>query len=173
MTHPRARRKNSRNQLRTWWDSIGVGEFRGNPSYLQLLGPDSWMHFPDPNIPFAFIRPNGDRVELDFVFYTDGGSIPSIARIHPRLTKWYYGHAYLFHDAEYVKRERGLPHLSFEENNLLCIEVIKTLQVRGCLHNTYRGGAATANLIYTGISSAVGKAAWKAAHERYLERSNA
>lgn len=171
--HPRERLpKRNRNQLRQWWETIGFGEFRGNPPSLQLIGPDFWVHFPDPSFPLSFVRPNGHEIRLDFTFSTDGGSIPGIARIHPKLTKWYYGYAYLFHDAEYVKRERGAPHLPFEENNLLCIEVIKTLQRDGYIHNSFKGGAATANLIYTGISSAVGKKAWKDAHQRFLDSLN-
>ena len=146
------RKSRGKNRLKEWYNTeVGVGKLTGNPPLLQPIGPDLFIHFPDTNFPSTFTRPNGKSYSLDFTFETNLGSIPGIARWHKLLTRGYYNIAYLYHDAKYTKLV--WPDLTFEENNLMCIEIIKTLQDNGYLHSNYGGGAGVANLIYTALKT--------------------
>lgn len=140
------------NQLKEWWNTIKIGELSGNPPSLLPIGPDLFLHLPDKTFPLTFTRYNGLSYYLNFRYDTDLGSIPGLGRVHPRLTKTYYTIAYLFHDVKYTISDIW-SELTFEENNLMCIEIIKTLQIKGYLHYNYFGGPAIANIIYTGIST--------------------
>jgi hypothetical protein len=140
----------------SWWSGIGTGTFSGSRPHLEIKGPDLWYCTGD----LSFIRPNGDLIKLLDGFETDLGSIPGLARWHRKLTKGYYNVAYLFHDAEFVKKRAGLDHLSFKQTNLLCIEIIKTLQIKGFFGARYGGGAFVANLVFSGIESPIAKTLW-------------
>lgn len=140
---------------------IEKGKFSGNAPSLKPIGPDTYLHVPDPEFPLTFIRPNGEAIALDFEFPTDIGSIPPWARFRTRLSKGYYSLAYLFHDGEFERKRQGRPHLSFEQANLLCAEIIRTLQLDGFKGAKYTGGLLTAKIIYWAISSPIGKRAWK------------
>lgn len=140
---------------------IGKGKFTGNAPTLKPIGPDTYIHNPDPEFPLAFIRPNGKSVALDFQFETDIGSIPPWARFRTRLSKGYYSLAYLFHDGEYERKRQGMRHLPFEEANLLCAECIRTLQEDGFKGAKFSGGKLTAKIIYWAISSPIGRRAWE------------
>lgn len=140
------------NNLRRWYDTISVGILSGNPPVIQPVGPDQFIHFADKSYPLRFKRHCGTVYTLDFNFLTDLGTIPPKATLLSRyLTKTYYIFAFLFHDPKYDLQV--WPELTFEENNLMCIEIIKTLQQVGYLGRKYKGGAAVANYIYTGIST--------------------
>lgn len=152
-----------KNNLRRWWDTVGVGSFEGESPILQPIGPDLYLHIPNPKAPLGFRRPNDEFIQLNLTFSTDHGTIPPFAKFSSFLSKTYYNIAYYFHDQEYVKREEGLDHLSFEQNNLLLVECIKTLQTTGYLGVNYYGGAGTAHTIFTGVSSFVGHSAWRKA----------
>lgn len=140
---------------------IQKGKFTGNTPRLEPIGPDTYIHHPDPDQPLCFIRPSGEIIGLDFTFETDIGSIPPWARFRTRLSKGYYSLAYLFHDAEYERKRLGLSHLNFKQANLLCAECIRTLQLDGYRGAKFAGGLLTAKIIYWAISSPIGKRAWK------------
>lgn len=140
---------------------IRKGKFTGNAPKLEPIGPDTYIHYPDPENPLRFIRPSGEIIALDFIFETDIGSIPPWARFRTRLSKGYYSIAYLFHDGEYERKKQGMKHLTFEEANLLCAECIVTLQEDGFKGAKFAGGTLTAKIIYWAISSPIGRRAWK------------
>lgn len=145
-----------------WFRKVETGKFHGRAGTLTPIGPDMYQHAPS-YMPLTFERPDGSFVVLDFRFETDIGSIPPQARIHNRLSKGYYNIAYLFHDAEFAKKEKGMEHLSFAETNRLCAEVIRTLQVQGFRGNRYQGSHWIMRAIYGAISSPIGYSLWKKA----------
>jgi hypothetical protein len=144
------------------------GKFKGMMADIRIIGPDLYINKPRTD-PLAFVRPNGEEIALDFEFENDLGSIPNVARIRRRLGKGYYNIAYLFHDAEYAKRELGLPHLSFDEANKLLGEVIITLQQGGYFGQKYDGRMFTAKLIAWATGTVIGRGAWKRALNRKVK----
>jgi len=140
------------------------GQLRGSAErVMTIVGPDQWRYTPHPTDPLTFIRPNGQIVALDFPFLTDLGSTPAFVRFRSRLSKGYYNIAYLFHDAQFKLREQNRLHLSHKQANLLCAEIITTLQKKGYNGQLYKGGWLTTRVIYSGIASPFGKLAWKRA----------
>jgi hypothetical protein len=136
------------------------GKFSGNAPSLVPIGPDTYLHIANPEAPLCFIRPSGQIIALDFDFETDIGSIPPWARFRTRLSKGYYSIAYLFHDGEFERKRQGFSHLTFEEANKLCAEIIITLQQDGFKGAAFAGGPLTAKIIYWAISSPIGRRAW-------------
>lgn len=158
----RPREQKRKNLLKEWYVSIPIGSFSGNPPELQLVGPDLWVHFPRPAFPFKFTRSNGEVIEPG-MFSLDGGSIPGIARGLPFMSKWYYGFAYILHDYLWNlhKQNPQTSKHSMTETNVILIEAIKTLQVKGFCHQTFGGGAGTLRNVWRGVESPFARSKWK------------
>lgn len=157
--NPRGRVTRQRREVHDWWANIKTGRYLGNPPALLPIGPELFLHMPDPTLPLKFIRDNGEEYSLNFTFSTDLGSLPGIARVHKYFTKTYYVIPYLFHDSMFG--HNPWPDMTFEKANLICIEGIKTLQTHGYLHRTYRGSRLTASIISAGINSPIARNAYE------------
>jgi hypothetical protein len=137
------------------WGNYQPGQFESlNRVRLRWSEPDLFELVPRATQPFAFIRPNGQRIEPTN-FFTDGGSIPRIvSALNGRLTPWGYGPAYLIHDWEFDRHHCGATK-SFNAVRDTLMEALKTLMTTVVPKNLV-----AFDLIYAGVSSSVAKALW-------------
>jgi len=139
-----------------------LGRFEGLENIrLRWVRPDWFEFIPRATTPFAFIRANGTRIEPRRMF-TDGGSIPRIARLGEGLDPWGYAPAFLCHDREFDVHHCGRSNKTFEEVRDMMMEAVRTLMNLGL-------GSASAlvfQLIYAGIDSGVARDLWKTRVDR-------
>lgn len=162
--NPRSEKRRS-NPIADWFERIPVGRFEGNPPLCEWIGPDSWLFVPSSS-PFTFVRGNGERIVPGVFnhkgqrFPTNGGSIPVLLRGLPKLSMWHYGAAYIIHDWLFWLKREGASEHGFEEANLILIEAIKTLMIRGYLHGEFEVDPGLARNIWRGVNSHFGKQEW-------------
>ena len=137
------------------WSRYQTGTFENlDRIRLRWSQPDLFELVPRQTEPFAFIRPNGERIEPTN-FFTDGGSIPRfVGTLNGRLTPWGYGPAYLIHDWEFDRHHCGA-RKSFNAVRDTLMEALKTLMTTVVPRNRV-----AFDLIFAGVSSVVAKAAW-------------
>jgi hypothetical protein len=164
--HPKKRAERLSKEREKFVKKLKIGEFKGH-FQLEWIGPDNFNYHPDPNDPFRYIRNLGKgktEVIQPESIETDGGSIPVIAQLITGRTPWEYAPAYLIHDWEFHCHDDD-PNFkkSFKEVNLTLAEAIWTLMNEGYLNYVKPVlNAQNVHLIYTGVSSPVGKRIWKA-----------
>lgn len=108
------------------------GYFVGDWSLHKADEPGDFLCVPDREYAFAFVRPNGQEIEIDREFITDGASVPRMLR----LTKWLdpYGsifRAALFHDWLWVLRYTGENTIGFRESNRIMWEACEVCGLKG------------------------------------------
>jgi hypothetical protein len=137
------------------WGKYQPGQFASlNRVRLRWSEPDLFELVPRTAQPFAFIRPNGERIEPTN-FFTDGGSIPRIvSALNGRLSPWGYGPAYLIHDWEFDRHHCGATK-SFNAVRDTLMEALKTLMTTVVPRNLV-----AFDLIYAGVSSLIARRLW-------------
>lgn len=129
------------------------GSFTGLP-LLRWKGPRSYeLTLETPR--FAFTRPSGNTITPG-PMTTDGGTIPRLVWIFSDLDPWTYMPAYIIHDWCCLQHHQGHDVLSFEDTNSALAEGITTLIDEGLAG----GEGIDIDLIYTAVSSPVGRYAW-------------
>jgi len=106
---------------------------------------------------FAFKRSSGERIEPRRMF-TDGGSIPRLARWSNDLDPWGFAPAYLVHDWEFDVHHCGRSNKSFESVRDSMMEAVRTLMDMGLCPNS----SIVFRMIYLGISSPFARKLWDA-----------
>lgn len=123
---------------------------------LRWSEPNLFEFVPKSVGPFAFVRPNGQRIELAN-FFTDGGSIPRLVGLfNGRLTPWGYGPAYLIHDWEFDLHHCNRTPKSFNAVRDTLMEALKTLMETSVVTKN----VLDFDLIYAGVSSSFAKGLW-------------
>ena len=123
---------------------------------LRWSAPNLFEFIPKSVRPFAFVRPNGQRV-APANFFTDGGSIPRLVGLfNGRLTPWGYGPAYLIHDWEFDLHHCNRTPKSFNAVRDTLMEALKTLMETGIVTKN----VLDFDLIYAGVSSPIAKGLW-------------
>lgn len=113
------------------YDDFSPGRFQSlDAIHLRWIEPDWFEYLPSATEPFAFVRHSGDAVVPRRMF-TDGGSIPSIARVFESLSPWGYAPAYLVHDWEFDLHHCRRTDKTFEDVRDTMMEAVKTLMVLG------------------------------------------
>ncbi|MFN3281943.1 MAG: hypothetical protein ACK40I_09810 [Tabrizicola sp.] len=130
--------------------TIEKGEFSGEVAVVWLrgtgsLGDGTFIYVPTPNRPLTFTRPNGETAGKTItppMMYTDGGSVPGLARAFRGFTPWNYGPAYVVHDWVFMARQclnagrtdpvyQALEDLTFQDSAEIIAESIKALEKSG------------------------------------------
>ena len=116
-----------------------AGAFKGS-LFVMWVGEDRFVFVPDPDNPLTFTRPDG----RDFgtirpaMMYTDGGSIPPVARGLKGFSPWGYAPAYMIHDWLFLAhdcnaagtpegRETEVAEMEFIESAEIMAEAIRAL----------------------------------------------
>lgn len=139
------------------YQSTKAGKFEGELAVVWLKGTKgsgdgTFVYVPTPNRPLTFIRPDGTKIEPTMI-YTDGGSVPSLARAFNGLTPWNYGPAYIVHDWLFRARQcwtagkerpeyAVVADMTFEESARIIAESIKALHDSGRVRQDDVSGAA-------------------------------
>ncbi|MDX0481415.1 hypothetical protein GOD90_20275 [Sinorhizobium medicae] len=137
---------------------FAIGTFEGLESIrLRWVRPNWFEFIPKRQIPFRFIRANGERVEPRRMF-TDGGSIPRLFRWGNGLDPWGFAPAYLLHDYEFDLHRCGRSDKSFEDVRDTMMEAVRTLMHVGLCPSS----SVVFGMIYAGIDSIVARRIWNA-----------
>ncbi|WP_149589010.1 hypothetical protein [Tabrizicola flagellatus] len=132
------------------YGTIDEGTFSGEVAVVWLrgtasLGDGTFIYVPTPNRPLTFTRPEGETAGKTItppMMYTDGGSVPGLARAFRGFTPWNYGPAYIVHDWVFMARQclnagrtdpvyRALEDLTFQDSAEIIAESIKALETSG------------------------------------------
>jgi hypothetical protein len=139
------------------YDDFEVGRFESlDLLNLRWIEPDWFEYMPSADMPFKFIRRNGEQVRPGRMF-TDGGSIPRIAWLVETLSPWGYVPAYLVHDWEFDLHFCGQTSKSFEDVRDTMLEALKTLMVSGVVPES----RLTFDIIHSGINSPIARKIWE------------
>ncbi|MFN4203527.1 MAG: hypothetical protein ACK4GM_10775, partial [Tabrizicola sp.] len=95
------------------YGTIDEGKFSGEVAVVWLrgtgpLGDGTFVYVPTPDRPLTFTRPEGETAGKAItppMMYTDGGSVPGLARAFRGFTPWNYGPAYIVHDWVFMARQ--------------------------------------------------------------------
>jgi hypothetical protein len=137
--------------------TVKRGEFHGEMAVVWLKGTEgpgdgTFIYVPTPGKPLTFTRP--DKTEITpTMIYTDGGSVPPIARVFRGFTPWNYGPAYIVHDWLFRAKQcwesgdkspeyKVVAGLTFEDSATIIAESIKTLHEEGRVRKDDVSGAA-------------------------------
>jgi hypothetical protein len=139
------------------YETTKAGTFKGEMAVVWLKGTTgpgdgTFVYVPTPNTPLTFIRPNGTPIEPTMI-YTDGGSVPSLARAFRGLTPWNYGPAYIVHDWLFRAKQcwedgnhspdyKVVADMTFEDSAAIIAESIKALHDSGRVRKDDVSGAA-------------------------------
>lgn len=105
-------------------------------------GDGRFVFVPDPGNPLVLTRrPSGQQIRPEMM-YTDGGSIPRLARVFRGLSPWGYAPAYMIHDWLFqahhcnmdgipTPREAAIASMTFEDSAAIIVEAIKALVATG------------------------------------------
>lgn len=159
------------------YETTKPGTFRGEVAvvWLKGTGPSgdgTFVYVPTPLKPLTFMRPEGKTAGKSItppMMYTDGGSVPGLARAFRGLTPWNYGPAYIVHDWVFMARQclnlgktdaeyTVLEKLSFQDSAEIIAESIKALEVTKRVKAKDISGAA----VTFAVTSPFSKARWEA-----------
>lgn len=159
------------------YDRTQPGEFTGEVAvvWLKGTGPSgdgTFVYVPTPQRPLTFSRPEGEtagQILTPPMMYTDGGSVPGLARAFRGLTPWNYGPAYIVHDWVFMARQclntgatdakyKALDALTFQDSAEIIAESIKALEVSKRVNARDISGAA----VTFAVTSPFSKARWTA-----------
>jgi hypothetical protein len=154
-----------------------AGTFDGEVAVVWLRGTEgsgdgTFVYVPTKAKPLTFTRPKNEtkgRVIQPGIMYTDGGSIPSFARIVNGLTPWNYGPAYIVHDwlfraKQCLNDSSGKPEyetikeLDFQESAEIIAEAIIALEDAGRVKKSAVSGA----LVTAAVTSPITYRYWTA-----------
>lgn len=110
------------------YSSTAPGRFEGE-LMLRWVAPDTFVHVPNPDAPFRFVRANGAVIEPG-AFVTDGGSVPRALWPVDGLSPWGYAPAFVVHDWLFQQHRCGPSPLdagSFGESVTVMAEALRTL----------------------------------------------
>jgi len=158
-------KKRLKQRQKDFVEGLHKGEFTGLFT-LSWIGPDLFKYSPDPEDPFRYIRNKGPGKRPEIIqpeaMETDGGSIPRLAQVLPRLSAWEYGPAYLIHDWDFYRHDidPGF-RKSFNQVNLTLAEAIWSLMNNGYRRNKKpRKNVYNVHTVYSAVMSPVGKGIW-------------
>jgi hypothetical protein len=122
----------------------------------------SWFQFiPKTNMPFAFVRSTGERIEPKN-FFTDGGSIPRVFQWGEELEPFGYLPVYLIHDWEFDLHHCKRASKTFEEVADTMMEALRTLMDDGHVPRN----AFSFWMLEIGINSFVARQLWDTEPEK-------
>ena len=141
-------------------------------------GDGTFVYVPTEREPLTLTRPEGKvrgHTITPSMIYTDGGSIPSFARMFDGLTPWHYGPAYIVHDWLFRARQclndgsktpefQQVADLTFEESAEIIAESIKALEDSGRVKKSAVSGA----IVTAAVTSPFSYSHWvrtRACHE--------
>jgi hypothetical protein len=139
------------------YSAVERGEFRGEMAVVWLKGTEgagdgTFIYVPTPGKPLTFTRP--DKTEITpTMIYTDGGSVPSLARAFRGFTPWNYGPAYIVHDWLFRAKQcwtdgnrdeeyKVVASMTFADSARIIAESIKALHESGRVRKDDVSGAA-------------------------------
>jgi hypothetical protein len=147
--------------------TVEKGEFNGEMAVVWLKGTEgpgdgTFIYVPTPNKPLTFTRPSGTEIAPTMI-YTDGGSVPPVARAFRGFTPWNYGPAYIVHDWLFRAKQcwadgkrdeayKVVADMSFEESAEIIAESIKALHESGRVRKDDVSGAAVTAAVTSPIS---------------------
>lgn len=159
------------------YNTVERGTFEGEVAVVWLRGTEgagdgTFIYVPTPGKPLTFTRPKGEAVRPDIVppmMYTDGGSVPGLARAFRGFTPWNYGPAYIVHDWVFMARQclnlgetdpeyMALKDLSFQDSAEIIAESIKALEFT----NRVKAKDISAPAVTFAVTSPFSKARWEA-----------
>lgn len=149
------------------YQTTRAGTFEGELAVVWLkgtkgAGDGTFVYVPTPDRPLTFVRPDGTRIEPTMI-YTDGGSVPSLARAFNGLTPWNYGPAYIVHDWLFRAKQcwtagkqrpeySVVADMSFEASAEIIAESIKALHDSGRVRRDDVSGTAVTAAVASPIS---------------------
>ncbi|MFN3576364.1 MAG: hypothetical protein ACK4TJ_05205 [Tabrizicola sp.] len=158
--------------------TIDKGEFSGEVAVVWLrgtgsLGDGTFVYVPTPDRPLTFTRPEGETAGKTItppMMYTDGGSVPGLARAFRGFTPWNYGPAYIVHDWLFMARQclnagrtdppyQALDDLTFQDSAEIIAESIKALEESGRV----KAGDISAPGVTFAVTSPFSHALWRKA----------
>jgi tRNA threonylcarbamoyladenosine modification (KEOPS) complex Pcc1 subunit len=153
------------------------GTFKGEVAVVWLRGTEgsgdgTFVYVPTEGNPLRFTRPKGETMGREIVpgmMYTDGGSIPSFARMVNGLTPWNYGPAYIVHDWLFRAKQclndnkpkpeyDAVAELDFQESAEIIAEAIMALEKSGRVKKSRISGT----LVTAAVSSPITYRYWTA-----------
>lgn len=155
------------------YETTRAGTFTGEVAVVWLTGTKgsgdgTFVYVPTEARPLTFLRPGGKTITPGMM-YTDGGSIPSFARIVNGLTPWNYGPAYIVHDWLFRARQclnddstnpdyDAVKDLDFQDSAEIIAEAIKALEASGRVKKDRISGA----LVTAAVTSPFSHRYWTA-----------
>ncbi|MBL9072387.1 DUF1353 domain-containing protein [Tabrizicola sp.] len=150
------------------YETTRAGTFTGEVAVVWLRGTDkegdgTFVYVPTEAKPLTFTRPDKTTVIQPTMIYTDGGSVPSLARAFRGLTPWNYGPAYIVHDwlfrakqcwEDGKKRPKYavVADMSFAESAMIIAESIHALHDSKRVRNDDISGAVVTAAVTSPIS---------------------
>ncbi|MES2814025.1 MAG: hypothetical protein V4720_03925 [Pseudomonadota bacterium] len=154
------------------YSEVKKGTFTGEVAVVWLKGTEgpgdgTFVYVPTKGNPLTFTRPDGKTEIEPTMIYTDGGSVPSLARAFRGLTPWNYAPAYIVHDwlfrakqcwASGKKRDdyKVAENMDFPTSATIIAESIKALHDSGRVRPSDTSGA----LITAAVSSPISERLW-------------
>jgi hypothetical protein len=155
------------------YEEVKAGSFEGEVAVVWLKGTTgpgdgTFVYVPTPGNPLTFTRPDGKTKIEPTMIYTDGGSVPSLARAFTGLTPWNYAPAYIVHDWLFRARQcweqgtkrdeyRVVETMDFPTSATIIAESIKALHDSGRVRRSDTSGA----LITAAVSSPISQRLWE------------
>lgn len=155
------------------YDKVEKGSFKGEVAVVWLKGTEgpgdgTFVYVPTPQSPLTFTRPDDETVITPTMIYTDGGSVPSLARAFNGLTPWNYAPAYIVHDWLFRAKQcwesgtrrkeyRVVESMDFQTSATIIAESIKALHDSGRVRRSDTSGA----LITAAVSSPISQRLWE------------
>lgn len=140
------------------YETTRAGTFSGEVAVVWLGGTDRdgdgrFIYVPTEAKPLTFTRPDKTTVIQPTMIYTDGGSVPPLARAFRGLTPWNYGPAYIVHDwlfrakqcwesGNHDRHYQVVANMDFADSAAIIAESIKTLHASGRVRPDDVSGAA-------------------------------
>lgn len=154
------------------YTEIEPGTFSGEVAVVWLKGTDgpgdgTFVYVPTPGNPLTFTRPDKTTVIEPTMIYTDGGSVPPLARAFNGLTPWNYAPAYIVHDWLFrakqcwesgtrAKDYKVVASMDFQTSATIIAESIKALHDSGRVRRNDTSGA----LITAAVASPISERLW-------------
>ena len=159
------------------YETTKPGAFKGEVAVVWLKGTEgpgdgTFIYVPTPGNPMTFTRPEGETLGKEItppMMYTDGGSVPGLARAFRGFTPWNYGPAYIVHDWVFMARQclnagqndpeyKKLEGLKFQDSAEIIAQSIKALEDCGRVKGKDISGPA----VTFAVTSPFSKARWEA-----------
>ena len=159
------------------YTTVKEGTFEGEVAVVWLrgtgdAGDGTFIYVPTPGNPLTFTRPEGETAGREIeppMMYTDGGSVPGIARAFRGFTPWNYGPAYIVHDWVFMARQclntgktdaryKALETLTFQDSAEIIAESIKALEIS----KRVKAKDISAPAVTYAVTSPFSKARWNA-----------